>query len=769
MYTSAPLILRELSKARGHPLSSPESTMDLWMQPSLQNLGFEHQPKMYIPHKGYGSRPILSKMQRSWSEQKGYKSDFRETDLAKGLPKIEWFKKTGKHSHRKYWKPRSDKWYMAHESPGINDLVQEEALVSSNSKEEKVETKRLLSHLAKPLSMDYSEWEIVQNTVVAAHKHANFGYILIYPGKISYGIYKSTNVLNSVEYDYEEIQKKDGQLFSIEGGGLPSPIIFEQTERDTRDKCFDDMKRWGMLWRNRAEDDIVDTKEILFWKTEGDIGVEMEQDMIKKVRKDTVAERRGVQVGWRILKIGDNWVDPSTFIEGLNLIDALDFVDGKYTITFATTTPWAQEIKAEFMKKFLLREYWRESILSACKLTSHIFTGYLVTRTIEEWVSTVIERVLDPGYSIAVDFMDRLCFTARDSLMSRTILSALNDEWHSETLNRLAIKTKQYFSSPNQVYTDTVFPPAICHLLSRLFGLELSIKHKFHPGRALNVWFRGVNLHFLQKIQHGIQKEWSTEDVKNKYILDATADTKTMLMADLATVEDRGPASMFISHAWSNRYYYLVEACKQYPDQLFFNDIIAIQQHRTEAEEQEKDLEVIPAIISHSATVLLISDMKLKPLNRIWCLFELYHCLVTMKSKLVVEFTSEGLKDESDVGLWNATKDIEDLISNIDVVKARATVKADKDRILKKIISKVPGGIEMFNMQLIAALKMEWSKNLRQKWGWRMMETVGRSVRKAVELEEKLVEVEKLENELLDLKDKYANMETRLREIEMEL
>jgi len=74
-------------------------------------------------------------------------------------------------------------------------------------------------------------------------------------------------------------------------------------------------------------------------------------------------------------------------------------------------------------------------------------------------------------------------------------------------------------------------------------------------------------------------------------------------------------------------------------------------------------------------------------------------------------------QDESDTGLWDAAKDIEDRIANIDVTKASATKEKDKVRILNEIKEKVPGGFEMFNLQLIAALKSEWAMNTRQQWG----------------------------------------------------
>merc|ERR1711879_550864 len=133
------------------------------------------------------------------------------------------------------------------------------------------------------------------------------------------------------------------------------------------------------------------------------------------------------------------------------------------------------------------------------------------------------------------------------------------------------------------------------------------------------------------------------------------------------------------------------------------------------------------------------SDMKLIPLTRIWCLFELYHCLITTQSNLTDEFTSEGLEESGDAGMFEASRNIEQQIANLDAATAQATKIEDKERILKEIEEKVPGGIEEFNDQLRAALRKEWRKTIREQWGWRMMRTLERSVSKVASMEKEIV------------------------------
>jgi len=630
-----------------------------------------------------------------------------------------------------------------------------------------------LQACTKPLPMGTPLWKIVNQTTVATY-HTFLGYRLVHPGSVSYT--NRTKVFKFVAYDPESIvrqtknmysdspkasQDKDKTGYFIEGGGLPFPIHFGNRDSDkrNRDNCFWSMIKWGKLWRDRAENDLVETIECTFSRKEGPIGIKIaERDNSMTVAKDSPAFKAGVRCGWRVLKVGSNWVNPSTVVAELeNILKTSEDdikMDNEYKVSFAKTSPWPQQEKASFIKKFLVREYWRGAILSACTLTASIFTGYLVKREIEVFVSQVKEEAFDTGSDIAIDFLLRLCFQAGDSLMSRTMLDTLDDDIHSEIMDELADQAKEYFMTLTE--WDNAQPPAICHIFSRLFNLYPSAKRRFYPGRALSVWFRGVSLDFLQSIQGKIDRNWTTEDVKNKYVLEATQATETKLMADLAKPDQRGPASIFISHAWKNRYYELVEACKNYPGEFFFNDIIAIQQHRMKSDEMIEDLKALPSIISYSSCCLLISDMKLSPLRRIWCLFELYHCLVTTSSKLIVCFTSEGLADESDIGLWDAAREIEERIGTIDVSKAQATVEADKHRILDEIERKVPGGIEMFNIRLIAALKNEWAKNIRELWGWRMMETVGRAVRK----------VGMLEKEVVSLKGTLASLLSRVEDLE---
>lgn len=648
-----------------------------------------------------------------------------------------------------------------------------------------------LQAYSKPLPMHFPLWKIVHHTTVCTHT-TRLGYVLVHVGSVSFRsktdvfrfVVYNPDLLAKKEYknkttkaskgsslpikDLEELDKKPtGSV--ILGGGLPCPINFGSgsLNKKARDQCFDNMVKWGRLWRNRAENDLVETTECSFSRAEGPIGVEMDQEVVMYVTEDSPACKLGVQCGWRILKIGSNWVDPQMVVPELQSVLEFDVEDEEdeeddniYTLTFAKTTPWSQEIKCLFMRKFLQRVYWRESILSACTLTQKIFTGYLVQREIEVYVSKVKEIAFDTGSEIALDFLSRLCFSAPDSLMSRTMLSNLDDDLHFSIMDALASLAKEHFISMEN--SGNTQAPAISFLFSRLFNLYPSNRRKFYPGRALNVWFRGVSLDFLQMIQSKIDRNWTTEDVKNKFVLPSTMSTSTNLMVDMATAEQRGPASIFISHAWRNRYFDLVEACKKYPTDFFFNDIIAIQQHEMKSDEMIQDLQALPLIISYSSCCLLISDMKLGPLRRIWCLFELYHCLVTTESKLLVEFTSEGLDDDSDTGLWDASKEIEDRINSIDVTQSNATVEEDKVRILSEIEAKVPGGIEQFNIQLIAALKIEWQKNIREQWGWRMMETVGRAVRKVGVLEKEVVTLEK---EVSSLKGTLATVLARLDEL----
>lgn len=479
--------------------------------------------------------------------------------------------------------------------------------------------------------------------------------------------------------------------------------------------------------------------------------MELDEEVVTRVVPGSAAFDKGVQCGWRILKIDSQWVRPNEVLTKLQSISKLVLKKG-FTVTFSNIITWSPEIQGFVMKKLLQKENWREAILSACTLTRKMFKGSFVQEELNGYVEGK-KAELFSGSENALGFLSKLCFTG-DSLMSRTILAKLDDEVHGDIISSLTLYAKKYFLSMESLQTTET--PAICILFSRLFKLSPSEQRKFYPGRALNVWFRGVDLSFLQMIQRKIDRSWTTEEVKNKFVLGQTISTDTKLMADMASPAQRGPASIFISHAWRNRYFDLVEACTKYPRHFFFNDIIAIQQHKIKSDDMMQDLKALPLIISYSACCLLISDMKLLPLSRIWCLFELYHCLVTTKSELIVEFTSEGLDEKSDNDLWTLSTEIDKRIDSIDVKKANATVEEDKVRILGEIEANVPGGTDQFNFQLKTALKNEWAVRIREKWGWKMMETFGRAVQK----------VKTLEMELASVKGTLATVLTRLEKIE---
>jgi len=613
----------------------------------------------------------------------------------------------------------------------LNPWIHEKLKISSPGYDVKTDVPFVRDAFVEPLSTKHSIWDIVQNIVVASYKTSNYGMVLVHLGQVTYGT--SSAVYWNVPYYPATLKLSKGRNYSITGGNLLEKITFgsSKEQHDIGNLCFNGMKRWGYIWQHcaKSEAEEKDTFDILFSKSRLKIGIAKSEGHVVKVLKDSQAEKIGVQVGWKVK--GDWNVDGSNFC-----------------VTFYKK-PWTEEIKAIIIEKLLSDVFTEMSILAACKLTSSEFTGYLVDKAIKEFLPKVKYRWANPKKA---QFLCKLALVACDSAMSRAILSSLDDDTYAEIFEQIASETKKFFRKSSQ---EVDYVPAVCHILPRFFYLHPKTTPKFQPGHALYVWFRGVNLDFLQEIQKKIKKNWSTEDVKNKLVLEETSQTGNSLMVDLADNNQRGPSSMFISHTWKNRYHFLVEACAHYPQDYFFNDILSIEQHPVKDKETLADLQSLSNVIKYAGNVLLVSDMRLGPLRRVWCLFELYHCLVTTDSKLVVQFTQEGLEDDSDTGLWDVANEIEKRIANIDVANSEATIASDKDRILNEIETNVDGGIESFNIQLIAALKREWSKNLREQWGWQMMKSLGRSVQK----------IAKLENELVLLKGVVANMASKLGEL----
>jgi len=295
--------------------------------------------------------------------------------------------------------------------------------------------------------------------------------------------------------------------------------------------------------------------------------------------------------------------------------------------------------------------------------------------------------------------------------------------------------------------------PSVAQLFQHLFGL--TNRCHFNGNHGTSVWFRGVSAQFLKRIQMMIEdKRMSTLEVKDKIILNEVAKCEGTLMFDKCPEDQRGPCTIFISHAWKNRYYDLVDVLKtSYPKACFFNDIISIEQTSKRHSELMQDLKALPDVIKYSGHTVLVSDMQLFPITRIWVLFELYHTLVIADVPLSVQFTEEGLESK-DGDVFEIQDEIEKRISCLDVLKANASVEADRKRILQLIEETVPGGCEQFNHQLRAALKHEWSANIREKWGWIMLKNVRRELKKIPILEKEVSDLKAKVAELFDAKIK---------------
>lgn len=672
-------------------------------------------------------------------EKKLRREQNRMCDLEKELKKHSASSRVDVISREMVTFMQTDDRLQSYRNPWLSDNVK----MSSTRALEGVKNQEntIMDSLVQPLPAKSNLWDIVQNIVVASYETSKFGWVLLHLGRITYAT--STQIYRNIDYDPACLKPKGSWKYClINGGNLPESISFGSSsqQRDMRDRCLEDMVKWGHIWnscaKNEAEEE--ETFVINFPVAQHKVGIVKRQGYIKTVIPDSPAEMAGVKVGWRVMgeyKIDDELCSFSFF-----------------------KVQWPAEIKALIIEGLLSDIFWKESILAACKLTSETFTGWLVERAIKEFLPKVQHRWGKPSKA---QFLVKLALVAEDSEMSRAILSSLDENIYGEVFEKIASETKQFFIRAHG-FNEVSYVPAVCHILSRLFDLQHKEIPRYQPGHALYVWFRGANLDFLKWIQERIQPEWSTEDVKNELVLKETSRTSAKsLMVDHAKPKQRGPATMFISHTWRNRYHSLVEACAQYPNEYFFNDILSIQQHRVNKEEMQADLESLPHIIRYTGCVLLVSDMMLGPLHRVWCLFELYHCLVETNSRLTIQFTQEGLENDTNSGLWDMASEIEERIANINVADADATVAKDKVMILNEIKTNVEGGIKQFNMQLIAKLKSEWAKNLREQWGWQMMKTLGKSVRKIAKLEKK---VNTMENEINLLRSAVSNMASNLKE-----
>mmetsp|Transcript_31220 Transcript_31220/g.69446 ORF Transcript_31220/g.69446 Transcript_31220/m.69446 type:complete len:482 (+) Transcript_31220:82-1527(+) len=196
----------------------------------------------------------------------------------------------------------------------------------------------------------------------------------------------------------------------------------------------------------------------------------------------------------------------------------------------------------------------------------------------------------------------------------------------------------------------------------------------------------GVSLAFLEDFVRKVAATSSTADVVTSCIIPGTQE-RCCRYVDIIPQQHVGSARFFVSHCWAGLFHHLVLQLQQYLDPsvskayqdknaiYVWIDIFAVNQHIGRGSTQADDLANLQTVITRVERTLLILDSTGVVLTRIWCLYEIWQ---TMKKHTGV------LEVLAEVSLLDLEQ-VQGVIKQLDIKKAKATRDQDRVRILAQI------------------------------------------------------------------------------------
>eukprot|EP00808_Paulinella_micropora_P027490 g51323.t1 len=210
----------------------------------------------------------------------------------------------------------------------------------------------------------------------------------------------------------------------------------------------------------------------------------------------------------------------------------------------------------------------------------------------------------------------------------------------------------------------------------------------------------------------------TTDDVVRDLVKPATADQKCSYVELLARSQDPqdragvATATVFLSHAWKYTFKQVVEAiAAHWPDKdnvrsqtfLWF-DIFTVNQHQTSTVDPDFWFEAFRENVKTiGRTVLILSPWSNPvPLTRSWCLWKIF-CTRVTEAKFEICLSPTETKD-FEKALVEDFESIFGSLSKIDVKKAEAFKKEDKEKILA-LVEGMEGGAHELNKAVLAEMR----------------------------------------------------------------
>lgn len=214
---------------------------------------------------------------------------------------------------------------------------------------------------------------------------------------------------------------------------------------------------------------------------------------------------------------------------------------------------------------------------------------------------------------------------------------------------------------------------------------------------VLGISFHGIE-NFIQEVG-GLDAviNLTTTDVCEKYIKPLTkASNKSYCEFSVIDRKDAvhfQPANVFISHAWKYNFLDVVDAMRKIKDQsegdpivYYWFDLFTNNQN-IQAEPPPFEwwcMTFKQAIQRIGRVAVVITPWEDPiPLQRSWCLFEVYTAVVAKSQFEVIMSTNERNRFESMIAIKSTA--FHDMLGNIDLRKSQATNPLDRDRIFEVV------------------------------------------------------------------------------------
>jgi len=240
----------------------------------------------------------------------------------------------------------------------------------------------------------------------------------------------------------------------------------------------------------------------------------------------------------------------------------------------------------------------------------------------------------------------------------------------------------------------------------------------------------GVKLSFFNKFidecgGRGALEGMTTTDVCNNFVKKWTEKHQCSfndLLREMKHDAYHAQSDVFISHAWKYEFVKLVDILKHHfvdrPNVVVWFDLFSNNQHQAAALDYNWWATTFRTAIKefgYTVMVLMPWDDPI-PLQRAWCLFELY-CTHDTKCRFEVAMGEEGFNafvDALDGSKSSSEEVVNKMLTKIDVKRSEAFKPEDKEMIHETVERDVRGGLMKLNA-VVLSLMRDWVLDVAEK------------------------------------------------------